>query len=44
MPVDSSTSVRMLQSLLVERFKLKTHWDTTQADGYALTVAPRVRD
>ena len=40
MPVDSATSVQMLQALLTQRFKLKTHRDTIEVDGYALVVSP----
>ena len=38
-PVDSATSIQMLQALLTERFKLRTHRETTDVDGYALTVS-----
>jgi uncharacterized protein (TIGR03435 family) len=31
---------KMLQSLLIDRFALKTHVETKEINGYALTVAP----
>ena len=39
-PVDSATSVQMLQALLAERFRLKTHRETTDVEGYGLIVSP----
>ena len=37
---------QMLQSLLMDRFKLQTHWETREAPVYSLTIAkggPKVR-
>ena len=41
MPVDPATAVQMLQALLIDRFKLKTHWEATETEGFALVVAPQ---
>jgi uncharacterized protein (TIGR03435 family) len=41
MPVDGATSDQMLQALLIERFKLRTHWERTEVEGYALVTAQR---
>jgi uncharacterized protein (TIGR03435 family) len=40
-PVDSATSVQMLQALLIDRFKLRTHRESIEVEGYSLIVAPR---
>jgi len=38
-PVAIEETRLMLQSLLVDRFKLRTHWQTEELSGYALVVA-----
>ena len=35
----SAEQQHMLQALLEERFKLKTHWETKEGDVYHLVVA-----
>ena len=42
MPADTTLaqSRQMMQSLLAERFRLATHWETKQLPVYALRVAP----
>jgi uncharacterized protein (TIGR03435 family) len=38
-PVTSDRMLRMLQALLVDRFKLIVHWETREVPVFALTVA-----
>jgi uncharacterized protein (TIGR03435 family) len=44
--VSRAEMMRMLQTLLADRFKLAFHWDTRDVDGYALVAAkggPKLR-